>query len=360
MSATAETDTTHSLDPTHLQHFVPLCELQGESLQELLRHINVATLPAGEVLFHRGDNDNQTFYLLEGEVNLSDGGQTNTLRAASAQSRFPMDHHTPRQYTATAKSAIRYLRIENNLLDILLTWDQNASYVVKDIDEQPDTEENDWMTSILQSRLFHKVPAANIQAMFMRMEAVPARKGELILKQGQSGDYYYVIKSGNCAVYRKSAETGDKSTKIAELGPGQSFGEESLISDSPRNASVIMVSDGVLMRLAKEDFASLLKAPVLKSVDYQQALDMGKQGAVWLDVRLLSEHQHRKIPGSINIPLYLLRLNADKLSFDRTYLVYCDTGRRSASAAYILNERGYNAYVLNEGLMALPQASNAA
>lgn len=360
MNAPAAANAGQSLTANDLQHFVPLSELQGESVQELLRNIQIATLPSGKVLFHRGDQDNQTFYLVEGEVTLSDGNHNHSVRGATAQTRFPLDHHKPRQYTATAKSEIRYIRIENNLLDILLTWDQNASYVVHEIEEDTSGSESDWMTSILQSKIFHKVPAANIQAMFMRMQATPMSKGELVIKQDEPGDYYYMIKSGHCAVYRKAKETGDKSVKIAELHPGQSFGEEALISDSPRNASVIMQSDGVLMRLGKDDFEALLKAPVLKQVDYERAGEMVKQGAVWLDVRLLSEHQNNKIPGSINIPLYLLRLNADKLSFDRTYIVYCDTGRRSASAAYLLNERGYNAYVLDKGLMALPQTTNAA
>jgi rhodanese-related sulfurtransferase len=207
------------------------------------------------------------------------------------------------------------------------------------------------MTQILQSEIFHKIPPANIQAMFQRIQSVPVVKDEIIMKQGDPGDYYYMIKNGSCRVIRNAEETGNKELKIADIKAGSGFGEEALISNTPRNATIIMNTDGTLMRLSKEDFIALLKEPTLKSVNYEDAQSMVKSGAQWLDVRLLSEHQNKKIPGSINIPLFLLRLNADKLSRERKYIVYCDTGSRSASATYILNERGYDAYLLEGGLM---------
>jgi rhodanese-related sulfurtransferase len=120
-----------------------------------------------------------------------------------------------------------------------------------------------------------------------------------------------------------------------------------------------MLSNGVLMKLSKDEFDELLKAPVLKTVDYQQAQELVQSGAIWLDVRLISEHQNSKIPGSLNIPLFLLRLNADKLMKDKKYIVYCDTGSRSASAAFILSERGFDSYILEGGLQNLPPSTLA-
>jgi len=48
--------------------------------------------------------------------------------------------------------------------------------------------------------------------------------------------------------------------------------------------------------------------------------------------------------------LYFIRLKLKALNKDTKYVVYCDTGRRSSAAAYILSERGYDAYVLTGGL----------
>ena len=113
-----------------------------------------------------------------------------------------------------------------------------------------------------------------------------------------------------------------------------------------------MATDGTLMRLSKEDFNELLKEPNLTWVTNEEAEAMVKEGAVWIDVRLESEHSNDAIEGSINIPLFMLRMKADSLDTSKKYIIYCDTGRRSSAAAFLLNERGLQAYCLKGGLVA--------
>ena len=339
-------------DSEKLRYFVPLSEISPDNFVELVKNINIEVLPPNKKLFNRGDQDNFTYYLLNGELEMVDSdGNKSLLTSKSKQCRFPLEHNRPRQKTAVSKTDIHFFKLNNDLLDVLLTWDQNKNYVVNEIGPEDGPDDTDWMTQLLQLEMFHKIPAANIQAMFQRIESIPVTKDEVIIKQGDQGDYFYIIKSGSCRVIRNASETGNKELKIADIECGNSFGEDALISDAPRNATIIMNTDGALMRLAKDDFIELLKEPILKSVNYDDAMELVSNGAIWLDVRLLSEHQNKNIPGSINIPLFLLRLNADKLSPKHKYIVYCDTGSRSSSASFILNERGYDAYLLEGGLM---------
>ena len=337
-------------DSKKLRHFVPLAELSHDNFNDLVNKITVEALPASKKLFSRGDHSEFSYYLLNGELELTDEeGNKTTLISNSKQCRFPIDQNQPRQKTAITKTEIHYFKINNNFLDVLLTWDQNKNYIVNEIDNADD-DDNDWMTQLLKLDIFHKIPPANIQAMFQRIQSLPVKKDDVIIKQGDKGDFYYIIQSGSCRVLRNSEETGNKEIKVADIDAGNGFGEDALISDVPRNATVIMNTDGSLMRLAKEDFIELLKEPILNTVNLSDAEAMVKDGALWLDVRLPSEYQNKNIPGSINIPLFLLRLNADKLSAEHKYIVYCDTGSRSASATYILSERGYDAYLLEGGL----------
>ena len=53
---------------------------------------------------------------------------------------------------------------------------------------------------------------------------------------------------------------------------------------------------------------------------------------------------------ALNVPLYFIRLKLKTLDPKIHYVAYCDTGRRSSAAAYILAERGLNASVLRGGL----------
>ena len=140
--------------------------------------------------------------------------------------------------------------------------------------------------------------------------------------------------------------------KLAELGIGDTFGEEALISDAKRNASVTMLTEGALMRLAKQDFRTLLNEPMLEWVDLDEARTLVAGGAKWLDVRLPSEFDNYRMEGALNLPLYFMRLKLKTLERDVHYVVCCDTGRRSSAGAYILSERGFRASVLKGGLMA--------
>ena len=339
-------------DSKKLLHFVPLSDISQDNFNELVKNVTVEVLAKDKKLFSRGDKDNYTYYLLNGEVELIDSnGNKSSLSSKSQQCRFPIEHSRPRQKSVITKSEIHFFKLDNDLLDVLLTWDQNKNYVVSEIGDKDNSADTDWMTQLLQLEIFHKIPAANIQAMFQRIKSISVKKDEVIFHQGDKGDFYYIIKSGSCRIMRNAEETGNKELKIADIEAVNSFGEDALISDVPRNATVIMNSDGVLMQLAKEDFVELLKNPVLKSVDFEEAKLLVDEGAIWLDVRLLSEHQNNNIPDSINIPLFLLRLNANKLSTKHKYIVYCDTGSRSSSATFILNERGYDAYLLEGGLL---------
>ena len=337
-------------DSQKLRRFVPLSEISHDNFIELANNITIESLAASKKLFSRGDQNDISYYLLNGEIDFIDNdGNKTTLTSKSKKCRFPLDQNNPRQTTAISKTEIQYFSINKNLLDVLLTWDQNKNYIVSEINDA-EVDDNDWMTQLLKLDIFHTIPPANIQAIFQRIQSVPVKKDDVIINQGDKGDFYYIIKSGSCRVIRNSEETGNKELKIADIEAGNSFGEDALITDNPRNATVIMNADGVLMRLAKNDFLEQLKEPVIKSVNYADAETMIEDGAIWLDVRLPSEYQNKKISNSINIPLFLLRLNASKLSKEKKYVVYCDTGSRSASATFILNERGYNAYLLEGGM----------
>lgn len=348
------------LDISFLRSFSPLDGLKAENLQALAKKASLRDGYSDEVLFKEGDDDKRTIYVLSGVVELLQNGESvGIVRGGTPEARNPISQSMPRRHTAVvASNRIEMLVIDSDLLDVMLTWDQTGSYEVTELSavgkllESAD-EDDDWMTALLQTKAFHKVPPTNIQAIFMRMQRVDYRAGQNVIKQGDDGDYFYVIVKGKCQVTRDTPLNKD-GVKLAELGIGESFGEEALISDAKRNANVTMITDGALMRLNKQDFRSLLNEPLLEYVDYKDAKKMAAQGAVWLDVRLPSEFENKKLDKAINIPLYFMRLKLKTLDRKLNYICYCDTGRRSSAAAYILSERGFHSFVLRGGLQSVP------
>jgi CRP-like cAMP-binding protein len=340
------------LDLGLLRSFSPLDGLKPENLQSLARKTVLRELSAGRVLFKEGDSDKRTFYLVSGVLELSrDDRPITVLRAGTPEARNAIAPFTPRRYTARAVSdRVEVLVMDSEMLDMMLTWDQTGSYEVGEL--SPGSEQatgDDWMTTLLQTKAFHRIPPANIQAIFMRMQRVEAKAGDVIIKQGDDGDYFYVIVQGKCLVTRETP-LNRAGIKLAELGMGDTFGEEALIADTKRNANITMLTDGVLMRLAKEDFRTLLNEPMLHWVSFEQASEIVAQGGKWLDVRLPSEYENFHLEGAINLPLYFIRLKLKQLDPNVHYVTVCDTGRRSSAAAYILSERDLNASVLKGGL----------
>jgi len=342
------------VDKALLKTLIPPSALNSENFQELAAKTYVEVVPAGKLLFKQGDMDKQKVYVLEGEVTLTAAtGEVTVVKGGTPVGKHPIANQQPRKHNAIAKTPAKIVRVDTDLLDILLTWDQLSGIEVGEIsaDTEQGDEGGDWMTRILQSRAFLQVPAANIQAMFMRIQEVPVQAGDVIIKQGDDGDYYYIIKHGRCKVTRTSKS--NTQLTLATLKDGDAFGEEALLSDAKRNANIIMETDGSLMRLSKEDFNSLLKEPMLSWVTNSEAENMVASGeTLWLDVRLDSEHKNNGITGSINVPLFMLRMKAESLDPSKKYILYCDTGRRSSAGAFLLSERGITAYCLKGGLQA--------
>jgi len=335
-----------------LKTFAPLDGLKRENIAALAKKVSIRTMSAGRYLFKEGDTDKRKVWLVSGMVELREGERTvGMIRGGTTDARNPLSPTLPRAVSARAVDEISYLTIDSELLDVMITWDQTGTYEVEELQAQLNGGANgdDWMTTLLQTRSFHRIPPANIQAIFMRMQRVPYMAGDVIIKQGDEGDYFYVIVKGQCVVTRETPLNRD-GIKLAELSVGDTFGEEALIAEAKRNATITMQTDGVLMRLAKDDFRELMNEPLLQWANYDQARDIVARGGRWLDVRLPSEHQNLSIEGSLNIPLYFIRLKLSTLDPKTPYVVYCDTGRRSSAAAYILVERGFDAYVLRGGL----------
>ncbi|MCK4709289.1 MAG: cyclic nucleotide-binding domain-containing protein [Gammaproteobacteria bacterium] len=341
------------LDPSIIKGLSPVSSLHSGNILDLIKKIKTEIVKPKHFLFKKGDMDKSHVYVLQGDIELIvDKKIIKTISGGSDESKQPIAHSFPRTVSVRAKTESSVIRINSDMLDIMLTWDQTGSYLVESLEEESEDDgedSTDWMTRILQTRAFHRIPPANIQAMFMRMETVDYKPGDRIINQDDPGDYFYLIKDGRCLVTR-ATPANPKGVKLATLSVGDSFGEEALISDSKRNATVTMLTKGTLMRLNKEDFNSLLNEPLLSWVNYAEARKIIDEGGLWVDVRLPAEFKAKHLKNSINIPLIFLRMKANSLDSNKKYVCYCDTGRRSSAASFLLNERNINTYILTGGV----------
>ncbi len=334
-----------------LKKLVPLNLLPEADLEQLLKTAVFKQDRAGGYLFRQGDTDYHNVYLLSGKVALLENmREVDRVAADSETARFPLAHQIPRKNSARAIGAVEYVLIDNRKLSELLVRNKDDDYKVADLNS---TVSDDWMDQLLQSKVFQQIPPSNIQGVIMRMEEVAVKRGEKVIEQGGEGDYFYLIHQGRSTVSRME-EGKRKPTELAKLGPGDSFGEEALLSDSPRNSTVTMLTKGILLRLAKEDFIEFVKRPLAKGVSYEEADAQVAKGAVWLDVRSPAAYAAGHLDHSVSFPLETLRYQAPNLAPDQKYVLCCDDGHLSSTAAYLLTDRGYAVSVLEGGLRTVP------
>jgi len=343
-------DAANPIDLRVLRNFSPFDGMKKENLHALARKTGIRELAQGRLLFKEGDSDKRTLYLVAGVVEyMSEGRVIGTIKGGTSDARHPLAPVLPRRCSArVASDLVKYVAIDSDMLDVLLTWDQTGTYEVEEL-RSGANDGDDWMTLLLQSRAFHKIPPANLQAVFLRMQRVNYSAGDTVIRQGDEGDYFYAIVSGRAVVTRDTPLNRD-GIRLAEFGMGDTFGEDALISGAKRNATVTMLTDGSLMRLPKDDFLELLNEPLLRWVDVDEAEKIVADGGKWLDVRLPSEFEHCHFDGAINVPLYFVRLKIKSLDPAVPYVVCCDNGRRSSAAAYTLSERGFDSCVLKGGI----------
>jgi len=207
------------------------------------------------------------------------------------------------------------------------------------------------MAKIRQSELFRDLPAKNIEEMFSKMETVKVKAGDTIVEQGAEGDYYYLLVSGKAQVMKSGGDGVPR--VVAELDEPVGFGEEALISNAKRNATVKMTTNGIVMRLSKDAFDDFVKEPLVTWFSALEAQDKVTNGARWIDVREPEEAKQGHLHGALFIPLSGIRTRMNELDKSIIYICYCQNGRLSSTAAFLLRQHGYNVGVLRGGLQVL-------
>ena len=343
--------TPSAISTETLATFVPMNVLSDEHRKQLLEHATVVELAPGESFDASAEDADYTYYLCDGVFELRESDRVvDTMTAGEDGARFAINRLRSERIHGRANSPVKLLRVDISLVSTLLIWVQSLAVQSERGLSAEDT--TGWVPRILGSEIFARIPPANIQHIFDHLEAIDAKTEDVIIKQGEPGDYYYIVRRGNCAVTRE-VEPG-ATVLLASLGPGDSFGEEALLTNATRNATITMVSDGELMRLTQDDFRQLITTPLVNAIDAVEAANIVENGGSWIDVRLAEEHTYNGVGQSLNLPLEKLRGMAGDLDRAKPYVVYSDSSRRARAGAFLLSELGLSAYVLDGGLRANP------
>lgn len=328
-----------------LRNLSPFDCLPDDQLRRIVPKVSLQTYLKGELILARGKPSADSVYLLKGIVELEAAdGSTAAISHASQRAKNSLNKTQPNRISVAAKTDVTMMLVNRDFMDLVMVWREAAHSDLPTSSESivVNEEPEDWMGILLTSPLFARIPSNNIQILFQRFESKMVKAGQKIVAIDEDGDLFYVIKHGHAEVVDRNG------LRQAELAIGDYFGEEALVGDTTRNASVAMLSSGELMCLTKDTFNELLHRPLVDFVsieEYFKLLQNPSQFSL-IDVRLQDEFDLDNLSDTVNIPLGSIRNSLESMDREQLYLVSDSGGRRSEIAVQLMCQAGMNVKML--------------
>jgi putative peptide zinc metalloprotease protein len=218
--------------------------LPEERILEVARHLRPRWVEAGEAVYRAGDQPDDFFLIDSGafEVHL-DGHPRQRLGPGDHFGEQALLHAGPREADVIAAESGRLFAVDRSAFHATLerdveVWDRFQANLA-------------YRQELARIPLFRHLTAAERDLLLESFEPMVAAPGKVIVREGERGDRFYVIRSGSATVLKSGS-------KVAELGPGDAFGEMALLLDVPRTATVRAIGRTELLALGKDQFHDLL------------------------------------------------------------------------------------------------------
>ena len=136
----------------------------------------------------------------------------------------------------------------------LISFSILRPYLTREDDAAVDT-----LTRVSRLPLFAGVPVPALEAAAGRLTPIAVKAGDVVIRQGDPSDLFYIIGAGRFAVDQTESAIG-ATHRLRVMGPDEVFGELGLMNGTPRTATVTAETDGTLLALAGADFLELVSA----------------------------------------------------------------------------------------------------
>ncbi len=220
--------------------------LSDEHMKLLIERVTLVSLEPGEVVFAQGEIGDMLYVIASGEIAVCAPEEVARLQEGSFFGEIALLVDQPRSATMVATQATQLLAIDRALFGTLVQKaPELLSVVVKFV--------RDRLVQVLleTSPLFGAFPPDDRGPLVNRFKFLEVDGGLPVVEQGKLSPGLFVVLAGRASVVR-DGET------IATLGPGEVFGEISLMTRGPATASVVMGGRSFVLQLSRADFNDLI------------------------------------------------------------------------------------------------------
>lgn len=220
-----------------------LADLTDDQLYKISDSVEVFTYNEGDVIINKGEEGKVFYMVKEGTVKVTDVGtqfQDHTLGPGTYFGERALLTGEPRAATITAQSKkVLLMALDREAFQSLLgplseLLNHNMNFRV--------------LTSV---KLFEKLSGNEKMKLSQSFNLETFKKGATVIKQGDKGSKFYILKSGLASVQADKVE-------VTQLAPGTYFGEMALLGDDVRKASVLALEDCECFVLDRDTFVRIL------------------------------------------------------------------------------------------------------
>ena len=255
--------------------------------QWLEENVQVSFFAAGDMILPKRHEGESLFVILEGYASIvtqEREHQPRLLTTLDPQEFFGeiallMDQ--PSGATVMAATECSIIEIPKPVLATLIKRHPSIAEILRETSRRRLID-----TKLAHVSLFAHLNTTERQQIADFLSSVEFEQGATILSEGDIGDYMYIIRSGTVEVYThlmiddgaKSGEGDDDQLLLATLHDGDFFGEQALLANERRNATVIAASRVQLLRFSKPDLDVILRryprvGEMLKRYHHQRTTD---------------------------------------------------------------------------------------
>jgi len=337
------------LTATELKQYSYFAGLSDGALDDLASKVETLDVPAGARIISQGTPPDHFYFVVKGELEVTKRnqfGQVAKLRVLNDGQSFgetALLTCTHRTCSVCAKTDSSLLRLNKKFFEEAVITDSAFKGMLVQ-----QSKERAAYNKMKSYRPFALLEPEKMLALSDKLNEQSFGPGVDIIKQGDPPGSYYIMKTGRVEVMK--AKKGQTPERVAVLAEGEAFGEEAIIRDEGRNATVRTMEDTVVLALDRKDFNKLLKTNYLDFAFPEDIPPEDISRYVFIDARVPPEYEEEHIEGAVSIPMETLRLRFPELDPAQEYLTYCTNDSRGMTAAFLMSANGFNAKCLRGGL----------
>jgi len=226
--------------------------LSLEEFKEVINNLSTKSFSAGEVIVEEGSVLNALYILAYGEVEIrSKGKKITALSPGSFIGQKSFFERTPISASAVALTDATLLELTHQSLEEIIKKYPKVKTAVEEI-----YIEKVFVPILKNHPLFSAIPESDLPSVASWFNIREFAGGETVIREGEEGKALYIVRTGEFMVFKKL--TRGKAVKLAVLGPGDIFGEISILTDGKTTASVKAIKNSTVMCLERSKFKELV------------------------------------------------------------------------------------------------------